>query len=181
SFAQREFSRAGLEYRVADHARLENYEGAFDVVVSSHVLEHIADPGKALSILLPLGEWFIIEVPLERCWLQSFIWTMRFRKQEDNPLGHVNFWTRRDFLRFLRKNGLLVIQEYQYASAPFSSYNSSFKRLLERALLKVLGVCGYGVLMATHFVVLARKFQAPQTSPQPDQTDLERASNPDNS
>lgn len=157
SFAQCAFSCSGLEYRTVDQVKFESETGVFDVVVSSHVLEHISKPGNALRLLLPLAEWFIIEVPLERCWLQSLIWVIRGKKQVDNPLGHVNFWTRQSFLRFLRENDLMTVREHQYASAPFSPYNSPFKRFLEQALLNVLGIRGYGILMATHFVVLARK------------------------
>jgi len=155
--AVRNFSRPGLEFDVADPATGRGLEGRYDVVVSSHVLEHIPDPGRTLERLLPLAEWFVLEVPLEKCAAQTILWKLRGQPQTANPLGHVNFWTKREFRSFVESHGLMVLNEYQYASAPFSPYNGRTKRAVERAMLAALGMSAYSRLMATHYAVLARR------------------------
>lgn len=154
--ARRAFRKPGLRFETLDTMRqLES--GSFDVVVSSHVLEHIDGPQDALAAMADKAEWLIIEVPLEKCLWPELVARLRGRPRDDNPLGHVNFWDREGFKAFLGDHGLLVVREYQYASAPYSPFNNSIKRFLERIALKLLGLNLYGKILATHFVVLARK------------------------
>ena len=155
--ARAAFACEGLRYEHVDYlANLSNGE-VFDVVVSSHVLEHIPAPEKTLARLRELGTWFVLEVPLELCLWQSIVFGLRGKERHDNPLGHVNFWTKTSFQRLLEENGFLIVRDYHYASAPYSPYNPAFKRLIERALLKVIGLAAYSRLMATHYTVLARR------------------------
>ncbi len=155
--AVRNFSRPGLEFRVVKPRFDRDDDRTYDVVVSSHVLEHIADPGRTLDQLVPLAEWFVFEVPLEKCAAQTLLWKLRRKPQSDNALGHVNFWRKHEFRAFLESHGLFVVNDFHYASAPFSPYNGRLKRAVERALLAVLGLSAYSGLMATHYAVLARR------------------------
>lgn len=156
--AQTHFARQGLRYELAGFLD-ESAQVPFDVVVSSHVIEHIDDPAAAVQRLKTLAEWMVIEVPLERCLVQDLLAMVRGKSRKDNALGHVNFWTKQSFLHFLQENGVMVVRDYQYASAPFSPYSSAMKRLLERLLLGVVGLGLYSRLMATHYIVLARKHE----------------------
>lgn len=153
--AQSHFARPGLRYELSGY--LDESAESYDVVVSSHVIEHIDDPAAVVQRLKSLAEWMVIEVPLERCLVQDWLAALRGRARRDNALGHVNFWTRQSFRQFLQDNGVLIVRDYQYASAPFSPYSSSIKRLLERILLAAFGLEIYSRLMATHYIVLARK------------------------
>lgn len=154
--ARQIFARPGLFFET-----LEQFErqpsGDFDVVVSSHVLEHIEKPEIALGQMGAKAEWLILEVPLEKCLWPDIAARIRKRPRSDNPLGHVNFWNKATFKSFLKSANLLIVREYQYASAPYSPFSHRAKRWIERAALKVLGIRFYGVLMATHYIVLARK------------------------
>ena len=152
--ALRNFSRPGLEFEVVDAAFGRNHDRSYDVVVSSHVLEHIPDPGSTLKRLLPLAEWFVLEVPLDKCAAQTFLSKVRGKRQ--NPVGHVNIWRKREFREFVEAHGLVIVNDYQYASAPFSPFNKPLKRGVERAMLTTLGLSAYSGLMATHYAVLAR-------------------------
>lgn len=152
---QKMFGRPGLHFTHVDTLPELGGDNAFDVVVASHVLEHIPAPEKALSLLLPMGEWYVLEVPLEQCWWPNLVCVIRGKSREDNPLGHVNFWTKASFRAFLEDHGLLTLRDYQYASAPYSPYNPLWKRIVERLLLAITGVHWYGKVMATHYVVLA--------------------------
>lgn len=154
-FAQCRFSRPGLSFRTFDPDQPLDGLGRFDVVVSSHVLEHIPDPRRALAQLLPLSDWFLIEVPLERCLVQDAAAALLGKERKENSLGHLHFWTRKSFRKLLKSCGLLVVRDFQYASAPFSLFNSLPKRFAERLALSLLGTQLYGYLMATHYIVLA--------------------------
>ena len=151
------FSTKGLKYEHID--KLNDLYGGkkFDAIVSSHVLEHIKSPEKVIAQLLNMSDWFVIEVPLESCVIQDFIYSLNAKKRTDNPLGHVNFWNKSSFRKFLEGNGLMIVKDFQYASAPYSPYNSKLKKLVERGLISVLGLKAYSYLMATHYAVLARR------------------------
>ena len=129
----------------------------FDLIVASHVFEHIRNPEQSLENIKHLSEWFLIEVPLEKALWPNFVAMLKRTPRENNNLGHVNFWNKNSFKSFIENRGLLIVKDFHYASAPFSKYNHWVKRLLQRALLKVLGVNTYSLLMSTHFIVLARK------------------------
>ena len=154
--ARRDFDKPGLNFET-----LEAFDrlapSSFDVVVSSHVLEHIGRPETTLTSMAAKAEWLVLEVPLEKCLWPELAARLRGRSRGDNPLGHVNFWDKEGFKSFLKSAGLLIVREYQYASAPYSPFNHWAKRWLECVALKVLGLRLYGALMATHYVVLARK------------------------
>ena len=60
------------------------------------------------------------------------------------------------FKSFIESNNFLIVKDFHYASAPFSKYNHWIKRLLQRALLQVLGVNAYS-FMSAHFIVLAKE------------------------
>ncbi len=154
--AKRSFSKKGLSFKTLDDFwKLKNKN--YDVIISSHVFEHISKPEIALEEIKNLSEWFLIEVPLENAIWPNIVSKFRRAKRNNNPLGHVNFWSKKSFNSFLIKNNLININDFQYASAPFSKYNNWLKRCIERAILIILGVRVYGFFMSTHYIVLARK------------------------
>ena len=156
--AQKSFAREGLAFATIDALNGLAPNG-FDVVVSSHVLEHIDQPDIALASISEKAEWFVLEVPLEKCMWPELVSRLKGKSRKENPLGHVNFWDKATFKQFLQKSGLLVIRDYQYVSAPYSPFNHWLKRRLELVALNLLGVHLYGKLMATHYIVLARKIK----------------------
>jgi len=148
------FGRDGLTFEPLDYIDRMN-KNSVDVVVSSHVFEHIENAEDALMSIRDKAEWFVIEVPLENCLFQNMNYLLRGKKRKENPLGHVNFWTKDSFNSFIENSGLSVINSYQYASAPFSKYNHWVKRIIERLALRLLGIRLYGKIMASHYIVLA--------------------------
>jgi SAM-dependent methyltransferase len=156
--AQKSFAREGLTFATID-ALNGLAPHSFDVVVSSHVLEHIDQPEIALAGIAEKAEWLVLEVPLEKCIWPELVARLRGKSRKQNPLGHVNFWNKATFKQFLQKSGLLVILDYHYVSAPYSPFNHWLKRGLELIALNLIGIRLYSKLMATHYIVLARKIK----------------------
>jgi SAM-dependent methyltransferase len=154
--ARKAFGRPGLTYELAGYVD-ELGPDSFDVVVSSHVLEHIEQPEAVMRKIASKAEWLVLEVPLEKCLWPEISCLLRGKSRKDNPLGHVNFWCKQTFNDLLKDEGLLVVRDYHYASAPYSPFNHWAKRLLERVALSVLGLNLYSKVMATHYIVLARR------------------------
>jgi SAM-dependent methyltransferase len=156
--AQKSFAHQGLAFATID-AMNGLAPGSFDVVVSSQVLEHIFHPEVALAGISDKAQWLVLEVPLEKCFWPDLVARLKRKSRKENPLGHVNFWNKATFKQFLKMAGLLVIREYHYVSAPYSPFNHWLKRWVELVVLNLIGLRLYSKLMATHYIVLARKIK----------------------
>ena len=154
--AQKFFTKNGLSFKSLDDFWLVKNK-KFDVIVSSHVFEHINYPEKTLKKIKNFADWIIIEVPLENAFWPNLISIINRTTRRNNPLGHVNFWSKKSFRDFLGNNNFLVINEFQYASAPFSKYSHWMKCLFQRLILKLFGINIYSYLMSTHYIALIRK------------------------
>jgi len=157
TFANEKFARSGLSYHAFDpDVGLPAKATGFDAVVASHVLEHVPDPAATVADLKTRGDWLIFEVPLESALVPNSYYRLSGRDRRANPVGHLHFWTRREFEALLAQAGLTVHARHHYASAPFSPYTAAWKTGIERTALSLLGLSMYGRLMATHYCVLAR-------------------------
>ena len=80
---------------------LEHFErGAFDVVLCSHVLEHLTDPITAVSVMRSLTrKWLVLAVPNP---LHSTNLIGAFLRSRVVKEGHVYSWDRRHFENFLK-------------------------------------------------------------------------------
>lgn len=85
-----------------------------DVVVLSHVLEHLEQPANFLRSLvdrMPF-EWLIAEVPLED--LPAARLKNLIRDRTKNTAGHVQFFTEKSFRGLLDSSGLEVVDARRY-------------------------------------------------------------------
>jgi SAM-dependent methyltransferase len=89
--------------------------GAFDVVVVSHVLEHLENPDNFLAALVRNLDFHfaVIECPLED--LAASRLKNLFRNQYENRAGHVQFFNRRSLSAVLRKH-LKIVDSRHYCS-----------------------------------------------------------------
>ena len=93
----------------------EPISGAFDVVVVSHVLEHLESPDKFLAAIVRNLEFrfAVIECPLED--LAASRVKNLFRNRYENRAGHVQFFNRRSLSALIRRH-LNIVDSRHYAS-----------------------------------------------------------------
>jgi SAM-dependent methyltransferase len=106
-----------IQCAVADVMEIANVfdKDSFDVVICSHVIEHLEDP---VSFLQAIGQQFqfdylVAEVPLENLFFGRVKALLKDRSK--NPAGHVQFYTRRSFLAFIAAVQYTVVDERVYA------------------------------------------------------------------
>lgn len=94
-------SHGGVAYGVASLDALPFGDGAFDVVVCTEVLEHLAAPDRALFELRRVARRaVVVTVPREPIFRRLLAVGMALGFSPDP--GHVNFWTPAQFARWLR-------------------------------------------------------------------------------
>ena len=86
----------------------------YDVIILSHVLEHIQEPGIMIKSIINKFNfsYIIIEVPLEDLLVSKFKGVFIDRKK--NKAGHVNFFSSKTIKDLLLKNDLKIIDYRQY-------------------------------------------------------------------
>lgn len=92
------------ECRVYDGYNIPYEDGRFDVVLMSHVLEHVEHPRQLLLEAARVAKFVFVEVPLE----------LNSRLSEDfvfGPTGHLNFFTRKSIRLLLQSSGYQVLRQ----------------------------------------------------------------------
>jgi len=104
----------GIVCRTEDLMQLAPSEEHFDLVLLSHVLEHLEEPKEFLHDVLSRLSFdrLIVEVPLEDLMASRLKNLIRDRKQ--NRAGHVQFFDRQTFIALLQASGLRVLNERTY-------------------------------------------------------------------
>ena len=97
---------APVEFRVFDGRKIPSEDGAYDVAILSHVLEHVADPRSLLLEATRVAGRVVIEVPLE-----LHLRTRRFRWDDT---GHINVFNRRSIRYLVEGCGLNIEAERIY-------------------------------------------------------------------
>lgn len=85
--------------------------GGYDLVVCSEVLEHLEYPEKALSQLYSATEkYIIVSVPREPVWRVLNLMRGKYIKDLGNTPGHIQHWSKRSFIKFLKKAPLKILK-----------------------------------------------------------------------
>ncbi|HET8592570.1 MAG TPA: methyltransferase domain-containing protein [Solirubrobacterales bacterium] len=95
---------AGVEvsYEATPVEELAASRHAAELVVCCEVLEHLADPRRALDVLAELARpWLIASVPREPLWRALNLARLSYVGDLGNTPGHLNHWSKRRFARFL--------------------------------------------------------------------------------
>lgn len=112
---------SGIDARVGDITSADfSVGGHFDLVILSHVLEHLEQPADFLNALRRIDFTHLIaEVPLEDLLLARL--KSRIRDRTHNPAGHVQFFTRASFTRLLGDCGFKIDATRLYTPTPSRS------------------------------------------------------------
>jgi SAM-dependent methyltransferase len=89
--------------------------GHFDVVILSHVLEHLEHPDEFLKALRRIDFTYVIaEVPLEDLLISRL--KSHVKDRTKNPAGHVQFFTGSTFRKLLTDAGFKILDTRRYAN-----------------------------------------------------------------
>ncbi len=95
---------AGVEivFEATPVEQLEPARHGAELIVCCEVLEHLDDPERALDVLAGLARpWLIASVPREPLWRALNLARLSYVGELGNTPGHLNHWSKRDFVRFL--------------------------------------------------------------------------------
>ncbi len=98
-----------LEFRAMQVERLAFGDREFELVAATEVLEHVADPERALAEMRRVASRFLlVSVPREPLWRALNVARGAYVAQLGNTPGHLNHWTRRGFVALLGRHGEVV-------------------------------------------------------------------------
>ena len=162
--------RNGSQVDTASHdleAGAPDLGETFDLVVVSHVIEHLHNPKPLLRGLIGKCQYMVAEVPLENqpvplatSWLKS---NLLGRKRADNLSGHVQFFSRETFRSLIESTGWKILRERRYSPYDKEAIVFNYSRnhwpiwrgLTPYWLSRVAGQWLSSRLLNAHFAVLA--------------------------
>jgi 2-polyprenyl-3-methyl-5-hydroxy-6-metoxy-1,4-benzoquinol methylase len=98
-----------LEYRVMRAEHLPFAEGEFGLASAIEVLEHLPDPEHTLAEMARCARsTLLVSVPREPLWRMMNIARGAYWPAFGNTPGHLNHWSKRDFVRLLSRYGKVV-------------------------------------------------------------------------
>jgi hypothetical protein len=166
-----------IHQRPSDAARLVRHDlengapelGMFvDLVVLSHILEHLGKPQLLLASLRNRCRWLVAEVPLENqpvprsaAWIRS---NVLGKSRCDNLAGHVQFFSKRSFRKLLARSGWRILGERTYLAYDKGAIlysarrngSSPWRSLAPYFACKLLGNRAASRLFCVHYAVLAK-------------------------
>ena len=104
-------ARAGenLAFHSGSAYSLPYPDGAFELVCALEVLEHLERPAAGLDELARVSSRaLVLSVPREPLWRVLNVASGRYVRALGNTPGHVNHWSKRDFVTFLNRHGRVV-------------------------------------------------------------------------
>jgi len=85
----------GVDFSVGNIYETRQQENAFDLVVSTEVLEHLENPGAALQELVRISKrYIIISTPNEPIWRMTNMARLKYVGALGNTPGHINHWSK---------------------------------------------------------------------------------------
>jgi 2-polyprenyl-3-methyl-5-hydroxy-6-metoxy-1,4-benzoquinol methylase len=93
-----------IDFEAAPVEELTPERHAAELILCCEVLEHLEDPEAALDVLADLARpWLIASVPREPLWRALNLARLSYVGDLGNTPGHLNHWSRREFVRFLTR------------------------------------------------------------------------------
>lgn len=98
-----------LEYRVMRAENLPFAENEFELACAIEVLEHVPDPEHTLAEMARCSSGhLLVSVPREPLWRMLNMTRGAYLRDLGNTPGHLNHWSKRSFVRLLRRHGEVV-------------------------------------------------------------------------
>jgi 2-polyprenyl-3-methyl-5-hydroxy-6-metoxy-1,4-benzoquinol methylase len=98
-----------LTYKVMKAENLPFDDGEFDVAAAIEVLEHVPDPEHTVAEMARVASGhLLVSVPREPLWRGLNMARGAYLKDLGNTPGHLNHWSKRDFVAFLNRHGRVV-------------------------------------------------------------------------
>jgi len=150
--ARRRSYASPVEFSLFDGRRIPTEDGAYDVAILSHVLEHVAEPRALLHETARIAARVVIEVPLE-----LHLRTHRFRWDDT---GHINVFNRRSIRYLVESSGLNITRDRIYCPgrdvhAFIGGRRGKAKWAVKAAALHM----GGQAIFTYHYAVLAKPAQ----------------------
>lgn len=158
----------GIHAKSADVTKAPNPfdEDAFDVIVASHLIEHLEDPHAFLQAIRQINfKYLIAEVPLENLFFGKL--KSVFKDRSNNSAGHVQFFTSKNFKKLINQEKYKIIDEYLYAPI-FNKDTLKFaygkehkikqiQKLLTERWLPILSAPVWVRIYHAHYAVICKK------------------------
>ena len=107
--------RPNLEFRAEEATHLSFADGEFDLAAAVEVLEHVPEPEATLAEMARVARnHLLVSVPREPLWRGLNMARGAYWRDFGNTPGHVNHWSKRDFVSLLSRYG--AVEE---ARSPF--------------------------------------------------------------
>jgi 2-polyprenyl-3-methyl-5-hydroxy-6-metoxy-1,4-benzoquinol methylase len=107
--------RPNLEFRIEEATSLSFADGEFDLACAIEVLEHVPEPEATLAEMARVASGhLLVSVPREPLWRALNVARGAYWRDLGNTPGHVNHWSRREFVALLSRYG--TVEE---ARSPF--------------------------------------------------------------
>jgi 2-polyprenyl-3-methyl-5-hydroxy-6-metoxy-1,4-benzoquinol methylase len=108
-------SRPNLEFRAEEATRLSFEDSEFDLATAIEVLEHVPEPEATVAEMARVARrHLLVSVPREPLWRALNLARGAYLRDLGNTPGHVNHWSKRDFVSLLSRHG--AVEE---ARSPF--------------------------------------------------------------
>jgi 2-polyprenyl-3-methyl-5-hydroxy-6-metoxy-1,4-benzoquinol methylase len=108
-------SRPNLEFRAEEATRLSFEDSEFDLATAIEVLEHVPEPEATVAEMARVARrHLLVSVPREPLWRALNVARGAYLRDLGNTPGHVNHWSKRDFVSLLSRHG--AVEE---ARSPF--------------------------------------------------------------
>jgi 2-polyprenyl-3-methyl-5-hydroxy-6-metoxy-1,4-benzoquinol methylase len=101
--------RPNLEFRELPAENLPLPDRSFDLAAAIEVLEHVPDPeGTMAEMARVAARHLLVSVPREPLWRALNLARGAYIRELGNTPGHVNHWSKRDFIRLAERHGEVV-------------------------------------------------------------------------
>jgi len=103
-----------VDFHIGDIYNIDAASGSYELICVSEVLEHVEHPVRALKELERVsGKYLLVTVPNEPLWRILNMCRGAYLKDFGNTPGHIQHWSKRQFIKMLRANTKLRIVKFQ--------------------------------------------------------------------